>query len=915
MMANIAVVDRDGMIIAINDGWERFARENGGDPASPKFGVGANYLEVCARSARDLGAEGQEILDGMKGVLAHSQAAFRHEYPCHSPTKQRWFTMLVSPLDRADGGAVIAQFDITERKRTEETLREKEEMLQNVLERFPGVVFWKDARSNYLGCNQSFATGAGLKNSADIIGKNDFDLPWAATEAENYRADDAAVMACGEARLNIVEQQHQAGGGVVWFDTSKVALRDATEQIIGVIGISIDITKHKRAEQSLEQTHLLLIQSLRFTETLLSAIPTPVFYKDKEGRYLGCNRAYTELMGVTSEALKGKTAMELWPGEMAGTYHANDLELMSHPVGQVYEYKVRDKDGVEHPVIFAKDVFRDEHDQVAGIVGAFLDITERKREEINNRRMATVLRDSNDAITIQDFEGRITAWNRGAELMYGFSEAEALLMNIELLTTPDKNAEQKDFIRRLIAGEAITSFETQRVSKDGRVLDVWMTVTKLMDDAGNPVGLASTERDITERKETDANLLVALDRAEAGNRAKSDFFTVMSHELRTPLNGVLGFAQLLSDTPLDDEQKDYVETIGKSGEHLLAIVTDILDFSSIEKGTLAIHVKPLAMADLVKTAADTIRKTAVEKGLELRCELAAGAPAQINGDKQRLDQILINLLGNAVKFTASGSVVLRVSRSGKGGSFLDFSVEDTGIGISPETLGRLFQPFVQADPSRTRSFGGTGLGLAISKRIAEAMGGSIAVASAPGKGSAFTFRLPLEKTPVRAGGMAAVPSQLFMGADGASPSSSGAEASMPLGSALVLVVDDDRISRMLAGKMLQNLGCQAEFAVDGEGAFKAFATGKYLAILMDMAMPVLGGLEATKKIREIESGSRVPIIALTANVMPGDRERCLAAGMDDFLSKPFKRAELAAILASVTPCSASVCEGVWELTG
>jgi len=393
----------------------------------------------------------------------------------------------------------------------------------------------------------------------------------------------------------------------------------------------------------------------------------------------------------------------------------------------------------------------------------------------------------------------------------------------------------------------------------------------------------------------------------------------MSHELRTPLNGVLGYAQLLSDNLLDSEQKDYAETISKSGEHLLAIVTDILDFSSIEKGTLAIHVKPLAVADLVKTAADTIRKTAAEKGLELRCELAAGAPAQINGDKQRLDQVLINLLGNAVKFTASGSVVLRVV-PGAEGRFLDFSVEDTGIGISPETLGRLFQPFVQADQSRTRSFGGTGLGLAISKRIAEAMGGSITVVSAPGKGSTFTFRLPLE---ISVGGMAALPSHI---SDWERNQSALTEHSPPVqtgkspttsGGGLVLVVDDDVISRMLAGKMLQSLGYRAEFAADGAEAIKAFAPGKFSAILMDMAMPVRNGLEATKKIREIEAaaGCHVPIIALTANVMPGDRERCLAAGMDDFLSKPFKRAELATVLASVTACSSSVCEGVWESTG
>ena len=238
-----------------------------------------------------------------------------------------------------------------------------------------------------------------------------------------------------------------------------------------------------------------------------------------------------------------------------------------------------------------------------------------------------------------------------------------------------------------------------------------------------------------------------------------------------------------------------------------------------------------------------------------------------------------------------------------GGSFLDFCVEDTGIGISSETLDRLFQPFVQADSKMNRRFGGTGLGLAISRRIAEAMGGTITVASTPGKGSTFTFRFPLESVPVRAGGTASVPSHLFIGADGASPSSPSAEMPVrpdacPL---MALVVDDNNASGVIVGKMLQGLGYHVEFATSGDKALNAFVPGKFSVILMDMAMPVMDGLETTGKIREVEASAngRVPIIAFTANVLPGDRERCLAAGMNDFLSKPFTKAELDAKLASV----------------
>ena len=400
-------------------------------------------------------------------------------------------------------------------------------------------------------------------------------------------------------------------------------------------------------------------------------------------------------------------------------------------------------------------------------------------------------------------------------------------------------------------------------------------------------------RDITERKALEAQLAEALLQANAANNAKSEFLGIMAHELRNPLSGVLGSAELLSYTPLDDEQKGYVRTISSSGEHLLAVVNDTLDFSSMEAGTLAIRPAPFDLASLVKLSSDIVRKSTADKGLAFHCDVAAGVPAQITGDERRIRQILINLLSNAVKFTSDGSVSFRVTRSGE---FLDFSVEDTGLGIPSEALARLFQLFTQADSTINQKYGGTGLGLAVSKRLAEAMGGTISVVSAPGKGSTFTFHLPLEAP---AGGVVSAPPHLFMGADGASPSSPRAEASMAPEDALVLVVDDDTDSRTLAGKMLQSLGYRAEFAADGAQAVKAFVPEKYFAILMDMAMPVMDGLEATKKIREIEAtaGCHVPIIAFTANMMPGERERHLAVGMDDFLSKPFKRAELATVLA------------------
>ncbi len=386
------------------------------------------------------------------------------------------------------------------------------------------------------------------------------------------------------------------------------------------------------------------------------------------------------------------------------------------------------------------------------------------------------------------------------------------------------------------------------------------------------------------RKKFEQERNEALLRAEAAAAAKSEFLGVMSHELRTPLNGVLGFSELLSDTALDDEQKSYTQTIRKSGEHLLAIVNDILDFSSIEKGTLAIHEGCFAIAELVNSSGQTIQKAAKDKGIEFHTVVGSDVPGRISGDELRIRQILINLLGNAVKFTSRGSVTLEVAKVTEGSEeLLAFSVEDTGIGMAPGTMSVLFQPFTQAEMKMSRTFGGTGLGLAISQRLAEAMGGKITVTSTPGKGSVFTFRLPLK--------VANIPTNRSLPAASPAPVSPEERA--------VLVVDDDSASGVVAVKLLQKLGFRAELVTNGAEAVAAFVPGRFSHILMDIAMPVMDGLSAVGKIREIEAttGHRVPITAFTANVMPGDRERCLAAGMDDFLAKPFKRDELAEKLA------------------
>lgn len=632
----------------------------------------------------------------------------------------------------------------------------------------------------------------------------------------------------------------------------------------------------------------------RAEETLahvLNSVPQSVFWKDRQSIYLGCNKVFARMAGLAAvEDVVGKTDFELpWTRQESEAYVADDREVMAGNQAKRHIIEpLRQSDGTCLWIDTTKVPLADSEGRIYGVLGVFEDITARKLAVEELQTLRTAVEQSANAIVITDSTGTIEYVNPAFEKTTGFSAAEAAGHKPNVLNSGEQS---EAFYRQL--WETITSgkiwrgqFHNKR--KDGSLYWETATISPVHNDEGEIVHFIAVKEDITDRKALESDLREALDRAEAGNRAKSEFLAVMSHELRTPLNGVLGYAELLSYSQLDDEQREYTQTIRKSGDHLLQVVNDILDFSSIEKGTMKLEVAPIVLADLVETSCLPIRKTAADKGLEFRSATEPGVPSQFTGDAHRIRQVLINLLGNAVKFTSSGVVSLRVAYSaGRNRQFLDFSVEDSGIGISPGTISQLFRPFMQGDSTLRRSYEGAGLGLAISQRIAEAMGGTISVTSTPGKGSTFVFRLPLGTSSPATG-------KTLKASAGAHYKVAGL-ARLP-----VLIVDDEPDNSSLAGKMIQVLGHRAEFAANGLQAVEAFEPGKYSAILMDMRMPVLDGLEATRRIRDIEreSGSHVPIIALTANVMPGDRERCIAAGMDDFLSKPFSKSGLAAKLES-----------------
>ena len=466
----------------------------------------------------------------------------------------------------------------------------------------------------------------------------------------------------------------------------------------------------------------------------------------------------------------------------------------------------------------------------------------------------------------------------------GYPPEEVLGRNCRFLQGRGTEKESVRALRLAIAAGKPITLEFTNHRRDGRRFVNELRMAPVLDEKGQLVAYIGIQHDVTARKRAEREAAKARRAAERANQEKSDFLAFMSHEVRTPLHGVMGTLALLLDTALDAEQRAYAETAQRCGATLLHTVNELLDLSRIEAGKLDVHSDPFSLADIVKDVLDLLAPAAAEKGIELSASLDHLLPGQLVGDPSRIRQVLINLTDNAVKFTHRGSVELRIAALPDG--HVGFAVTDTGIGIPPKLRQSLFTRFAQADQAGEQI--GSGLGLAICKRLVALMGGQIAVDSTPGRGSTFFFDLPLAHVPESGTPPPRIAPQPVL--------------VQPLAGAhgRILLAEDGKANQLVAAAILRKAGYTVELARDGAEAAAAAESSDYDLILMDIRMPLMDGYAATRAIRAVHgSRGRVPIIAMTASVMPGDSERCTAAGMDGHLAKPLGKVELLAAVQRV----------------
>jgi PAS domain S-box-containing protein len=548
--------------------------------------------------------------------------------------------------------------------------------------------------------------------------------------------------------------------------------------------------------------------------------------------------------------------------------------------------------------------------ECVGVVVNFRDTTERKQAEQALAVFAAIVGSSHDAIVSKTLQGIITSWNCGAERIFGYSAAEAIGQSILIIIPPDRADEEPQILARQARGEGVDHFETVRVRKDGQRINVSITLSPIKDNQGKIIGISKIARDITQRKQADAEREDLLAReqkarleAEAAARVKDEFLATLSHELRTPLSAILGWSSLINDGHLSDEQKARgFEVIHRSAKLQSQLIEDILDVSRIITGKLRLDVRPVELSSVIESAVESALPAAVAKDIRLQRVLDCDT-SLVSGDPGRLQQVVWNLLANAIKFTPQGGrVQVRLEHIA---SHVEIIVADTGTGIPAHVLPHVFERFRQADQSKTRNYGGLGLGLAIVRHIVEMHGGSVE-AQSPGEdqGATFTVKLPLmathtfeSGTPQSATAPREEPTQSTSDVGG----STHFECPSELEGLRVLVVDDDADALRLASTVLESCGAEVITANNAAEALQALQSSRPDVLISDLGMPGEDGYSLIRKVRALtaEQGGQTPAAALTAYARAEDRLQVLRSGFQIHLPKPIEPVELVAVVANL----------------
>ncbi|TWU36128.1 PAS domain-containing protein [Novipirellula artificiosorum] len=871
------------------------------NPAAEKaFGISANQTPDASHRDRRIHPE-DRILVGRSLASVVQEKTLRHEYRVTDEHgKTTWLdeqlTVAVNPVGEPIRIDAIAQV-ISLRESSHLSQKESEALEsfsdhQRLREQVQVCVICKDRAGKITYANEQFCES--MHASLDeLMGKTDFDL-FPADLAKVYSENDQAVMQSGKPE-HVVEEHQKADGCRSYVEVLKLPTFDADDQMNGLQAIYWDVTQSKRNQLELEQSQFLM-------DTLLDNVPDAVYFKDKRSRFLRVSRALAKLFELdNTAAVIGKSDADFFGIEHAQQALADERQIIESGepiVGKVEQETWPDREDTW--VSSTKMPLRDPSGEIIGTFGVSRDVTKQIRAELELARerdlLKTITNNIPDLIYVKDRYGRYITGNTALLRLLGLESLDQLVSKTDYDFNPPELAcnfvaDDQGVVR---SGEPLLDQEESSQHADGS--PIWLLTTKvpLRNKEGEVVGIVGIGRDITARKIATVELLRAKEAADAANRAKSDFLANMSHEIRTPMNAIIGMTELLLDTKLDVSQRNYLKMVQESGDALLSIINDVLDFSKIEAGMLDIDSIPF---DLRENLGDTMKTLAVRahsKGLEIAFRVAPDIPAFVVGDPGRLRQVVINLVGNAIKFTERGEVVVDVELQSRSEQEMELlvGVRDTGIGIPPDKCKTIFNEFEQADSSTTRRFGGTGLGLAISSRLVQMMGGTIWVESTVGIGSRFKFTIELEQAPDN------VETNNLRGA-------------VVVGGTRVLVVDDNETNRLILHEMLSNWGMKPTLASGTEEAIAKLEAASqdqtpFGLTIADVNMPDLDGFDFAEKVRERKTASEMPIIMLTSGGRPGDKQRRDELKIADRLMKPVKQSEL--FDSVVRALGVTVCE-------